>query len=99
MVGQLAASQLKTVIAKKLPIDVFNFETTDNFEKVKLDVGKYLSDTVYLGGSVDIGAKRERGENVWSGRIELQLTKSISLEAYAGDALSFGADAVWSRDF
>ncbi|MDP3158188.1 MAG: translocation/assembly module TamB domain-containing protein [Archangium sp.] len=99
VVGQLAASQLKTVIAKKLPIDVFNFDTSDNFEKVKLDVGKYLSDTVYLGGSVDIGAKRERGENVWAGRLELQLTKSISLEAYAGDALSFGADAMWSRDF
>lgn len=99
VVGQLAASQLKTVIAKKLPIDVFNFDTSDNFEKLKLDVGKYLSDTVYLGGSVDIGAKRERGENVWAGRLELQLTKSISLEAYAGDALSFGADAVWSRDF
>jgi len=99
VVGQLAASQLKTVIAKKLPIDVFNFDTTDNFEKVKLDVGKYLSDVVYLGGSVDIGAKRERGENVWSGRIELQVTKGVSLEAYAGDALSFGADAMWSRDF
>ena len=99
VVGQLAASQLKTVIAKKLPIDVFNFDTTDNFEKVKLDVGKYLSDVVYLGGSVDIGAKRERGENVWAGRIELQVTKSVSLEAYAGDALSFGADAMWSRDF
>ena len=99
VVGQLAATQLKTVIAKKLPIDVFNFDTSDNFEKLKLDVGKYLSDTVYLGGSVDIGAKRERGENVWAGRLELQLTKSISLEAYAGDALSFGADAMWSRDF
>jgi translocation and assembly module TamB len=99
VVGQLAASQLKTVIAKKLPIDVFNFDTSDNFEKFKLDVGKYLSDTVYLGGSVDIGARRERGENVWAGRLELQLTKSISLEAYAGDALSFGADAMWSRDF
>lgn len=99
VVGQLAASQLKTVIAKKLPIDVFNFDTSDNFEKVKLDVGKYLSDIVYLGASVDIGAKRERGENVWAGRLELQVTKSISLEAYAGDALSFGADAMWSRDF
>ena len=99
VVGQLAATQLKTVIAKKLPIDVFNFDTSDNFEKVKLDVGKYLSDVVYLGGSVDIGAKRERGENVWAGRIELQVTKSVSLEAYAGDALSFGADAMWSREF
>jgi autotransporter translocation and assembly factor TamB len=99
VVGQLAASQLKTVIAKKLPIDVFNFDTSDNFEKFKLDVGKYLSDTIYLGGSVDIGARRERGENVWAGRIELQVTRQISLEAYAGDALSFGADAMWSRDF
>ena len=99
VVGQLAASQLKTVIAKKLPIDVFNFDTTDNLEKVKLDVGKYLSDTLYLGASVDIGAKRERGENVWAGRLELQVSKSVTLEAYAGDALSFGADAMWSRDF
>lgn len=99
VVGQFATNFLKTGLAKALPIDVFNFESSDNFEKVKLDVGKYLSDSVYLGGSVNIGARRERGENTWAGRIELQLTRSVSLEAYAGDALSFGADAVWSKDF
>ncbi|HEY1086349.1 MAG TPA: translocation/assembly module TamB domain-containing protein, partial [Archangium sp.] len=99
VVGQFATNFLKTGLAKALPIDVFNFDTSDNFEKVKLDVGKYLSDSVYLGGSINIGAKRERGENTWAGRIELQVTRSVSLEAYAGDALSFGADAVWSKDF
>ncbi|MFT3711810.1 MAG: translocation/assembly module TamB domain-containing protein [Archangium sp.] len=99
VVGQLAASQLKTVIAKKVPIDVFNFETSDNFDKVKLDVGKYIGDSVYVGATVNIGARRERGENTWAGRLELQMTRSVTLEAYAGDALSFGADAVWSQDF
>lgn len=99
VVGQLASSQIKAAMAKALPIDVFNFETSDNFEKFKLDVGKYLSDSVYLGGSLNIGARRDRGENVWSGRLELQVTRAVSLEAYAGDALSFGADAMWSRDF
>lgn len=99
VVGQLAASQLKTVIAKKLPLDLFNFETDDDFQRVKLDIGWYLSDTLFLGGSVHVGAKRERGENVFSSRLEFQMTRAVTLEAYAGDALSFGADAVWSRDF
>ncbi|MBL8910462.1 MAG: translocation/assembly module TamB domain-containing protein [Archangium sp.] len=99
VVGQLAASQLKTVIAKKVPIDVFNFETSDNFEKVKLDVGKYIGDSVYVGATVNIGARRDRGENAFAGRLELQMSRSVTLEAYAGDALSFGADAVWSQDF
>jgi translocation and assembly module TamB len=99
VVGQLAASQLKTVIAKKLPLDLFNFETDDDFQRVKLDIGWYLSDTLFLGGSVHVGAKRERGENVFSSRLEFQMTRAVTLEAYADDALSFGADAVWSRDF
>ncbi len=99
VVGQLAASQLKTVIAKKLPLDLFNFETSDDLQRVKFDIGWYLSDTLFLGGSVQVGAKRERGENVFSSRLEFQMTRSVTLEAYAGDALSFGADAVWTRDF
>jgi translocation and assembly module TamB len=99
VVGQLAASQLKTVLAKKVPIDVFNFETSDNFDKVRLDVGKYLGDSLYLGATVNIGARRDRGENAFAGRLEWQMSRSVSLEAYAGDALSFGADAVWSQDY
>lgn len=99
VVGQLATSQLKTAISKKLPLDVFNFETSDKLDQFKLDVGKYLSDTVYIGYTANIGARRERGENVNAGRLEWQMTRSVSLEVYAGDALAFGADAVWTRDF
>ncbi|MGV3620368.1 MAG: translocation/assembly module TamB domain-containing protein [Archangium sp.] len=99
VVGQLAASQLKNVIAKKLPLDVLNFETSDEFRNVKLDVGWYLNDSLYLGGTLNVGAKRERGESMWGGRLEYQMTRTISLETYAGDAPSYGADAVFQRDF
>lgn len=99
VVGQLAASQLKTVIAKKLPLDVLNFETGDEFKNVKLDVGWYLNDVLYLGGTMNIGANRDRGENVWGGRLEWQMTRTLSLEGYAGDAPSYGADVMFSREF
>jgi translocation and assembly module TamB len=99
VVGQFVTSKAKTVLAKALPIDVLNFETSDDLQRLKVDVGKYLSDSLYLGGSANIGADRNRGENVFSGRLEYQVTKSVAIEAYAGDALSFGVDAVWSRDF
>ena len=99
VVGQLAASQLKNVIAKKLPLDVLNFETSDEFRNVKLDVGWYLNDSLYLGGTLNVGAKRERGESMWGGRLEYQMTRTISLETYAGDAPSYGVDAVFQRDF
>jgi translocation and assembly module TamB len=99
VVGQLAASQLKTVLAKKLPIDVLNFEASDNFNKLKFDVGKYLSDSVYLGVTAQTGANTTRGENPWAGRLEYQMSRSWSVEAYAGTAPAAGADVVWSRDF
>lgn len=99
VVGQLAASQLKTVIAKKLPLDVLNFETGDEFKNVKLDIGWYLNDVLYLGGTMNIGANRDRGENVWGGRLEFQMTRTLSLEAYAGDAPSYGGDVMFSREF
>lgn len=99
VVGQLAASQLKTVIAKKLPLDVLNFETSDELRNVKLDVGWYLNDDLYLGGTMNIGANRERGESVWGGRLEYQMTRTLSLEAAAGDAPSYAGDVVFARDF
>ncbi len=99
VVGQLAASQLKTALAKKLPIDVLNFEAADNFQRIKFDVGKYLSDRLYLGFSAQTGANVARGENPWAGRLELQMSRSVSLEVFAGTAPAAGGDVVWSRDF
>jgi autotransporter translocation and assembly factor TamB len=87
------------MLKKKLPIDVLNFEALDNFQNFKFDVGKYLSDSVYLGVTAQTGANPARGENPWAGRLELQMSKSWSLEAYAGTAPAAGADVIWSRDF
>lgn len=99
VVGQLAASQLRNVLAKKLPIDVLNFESSDNFQKIKVDVGKYLTDTVYLGFTAQTGANKSKGENQVAGRLEWQMTRGWSLEVTGGDAPAGSADFVWSRDF
>jgi translocation and assembly module TamB len=99
VIGQYLTSKARTVVAKSIPIDVVNFETSDDLQRFKVDVGKYLSDNLYLGASANFGADRTRGENVVTGRLEYQVTRSVSLEGYAGDALSFGVDALWSRDF
>lgn len=99
VVGQLAAAQLKTALARKLPIDVLSFETSEGFQKLKFDVGKYLSDTLYLGVSAQPGANPALGENAWAGRLEYQMTRQLSLEGYAGTAAAAGVDFVWSRDY
>jgi len=99
VVGQLAAAQLKTALARKLPIDVLSFETSDGFQKLKVDVGKYLSDTLYLGVSAQSGANPALGENPWAGRLEYQMTRQLSLEGYAGTAPAAGVEFVWSRDY
>lgn len=39
VVGQLAATQVKTMLAKKLPIDVLDFQASDNFTNLKFDLG------------------------------------------------------------
>jgi translocation and assembly module TamB len=99
VVGQLAASQLRNVLAKKLPIDVLNFETSENFSKVKVDLGKYLTDKLYLGFSASTTANKSKGENQFSGRLEWQVARGWSLEVTGGDAPAGSADVVWSRDF
>jgi translocation and assembly module TamB len=98
-VGQIAASQIKTVLAKNLPIDVLNFEAADNFQKLKFDVGKYLSDKFYLGVTAQTGAVVERGENPWAARLEYQMTPHWSVEGFAGTAPAAGLDLVWSTSF
>lgn len=99
VVGQIAAAQLKTALAKKLPIDVLSFEASENLQKLKFDVGKYLSDALYLGVSAQAGANPAQGENPWAGRLEYRLTRRLSLEAYGGTAPAAGLDLVWSREY
>lgn len=104
VIGSLAANQLKSALLKRLPIDivdVVSIETgSEGLESTRVEVGKYLSDSLYLGYVGQPGANKARGESVHTGRLELQVSKDVSLQASGGvDAPAFGADIVWSRDF
>jgi translocation and assembly module TamB len=100
VLGSLAASQLKTLVAKKLPLDVLSVESgKDGIQTAKVEAGTYLSDQVYLGYQLQLGADRSKAENVNALRIEYQISKSWSLEATAGDAPAGGAELVWGREY
>jgi len=99
VLGSLAANQLKGLISKKLPLDVLSVDTgSEGLQSTRVEVGKYLTDSIYLGYTFQPGANASRGENTHGGRLELQVSKDVCLEASAGNA-AFGADVVWSRDF
>jgi translocation and assembly module TamB len=100
--GAVAAAQVKTLLAKKVPIDVLNIEAADNFQSasdIKFDVGKYLSDSLFLGFSYQPGARPEKGESQYSGRLEYQISRAWTAEAWGGTAPAAGADLLWSRDY
>ncbi len=100
--GAVAAAQVKAILAKKLPIDVLNFEAAENFQSandIKFDVGKYLSDSLFLGFSYQPGARPEKGESQYAGRLEYQISRQWTAEAWGGTAPAAGADLLWSRDY
>jgi translocation and assembly module TamB len=98
-VGQFVASQVRSKLIKEVPIDVFNFEALDNFKNFKIEVGKYLSDTVFVGITGQTAADQSKGENAWTARLEWQLSRSVTLEAWGGTAPAAGLDVVWSADY
>lgn len=104
VVGSLAANQLKNALLKRLPIDIVDVVSIDTgsegLQSTRVEVGKYLSDSLYLGYVGQPGANKARGESVHTVRLEWQLSKDVSLEGTGGfDSPAFGADVVWSRDF
>ena len=99
VIGSAVLAQAKTIIAKNVPIDVLDFESGENFSGVKLNVGKYLTDTLFLGYSLNPGADSSKGENPHTVRLEYQMSRHWSLEAAAGTAPAAAADLIWTRDF
>ncbi|MBX7100337.1 MAG: translocation/assembly module TamB [Myxococcaceae bacterium] len=100
VVGSLAASQFKKVIAQRLPLDVLSIETgTEGLQRARVEAGTYLTDQLYLGYTLQVGADPRRGENTHSGKLEYQISRRWSFEAFAGDARALGADLVWTREY
>lgn len=100
LLGSVAASQLKTLVAKRLPLDVLSIESGEKgIEDASLEAGIYLSDRIYIGYQLNLGAQRAKGENGNAVKLEYQLSRSWSLDANAGDAPAVGAELVWARDY
>ncbi|MBK7857022.1 MAG: translocation/assembly module TamB domain-containing protein [Archangiaceae bacterium] len=99
VLGAFAASQLKGVLGKKLPLDVLSIEAgSDGLRGTRVEGGKYLTDQVYLGVEGRYGADPKKGENDFAAKLEYQFVPHWSVEAYGGNA-AYGADLVWSREY
>ncbi len=93
------ASQFKRLIPSKIPLDVSIEAGAEGFADASGQAGMYLTDDLYLGYQLRLRADPMRRENAHSFRLEYQLSPRWSLETQYGDALSGGADLIWSKDY
>jgi translocation and assembly module TamB len=99
VLGAFAAAQLRGVLGKKLPLDVLSIEAgSEGIRGTRVEGGKYLTDTVYLGVEGRYGADPKKGENDFAARLQWQFVPHWSLEAYGGNA-AYGGDVMWSREY
>ncbi len=100
VLGSVMASQLKTMLSNKLPLDVVSVEAGDEgLAGARLELGTYLSDDLYVGYTGQVGADPAKGENAHTGKVEYRIGRRWSLEAAYGDGRAGGADIVWSREY
>jgi len=104
VLGSVLASQAKKALAAKLPLDVLTIESGDEgLAGARLEVGKYLTDKLYLGYSGRLGTPQNqsttRRENANSVRLEYQFGPRWGVEAQYGDAQVGGADFIWSNEY
>jgi translocation and assembly module TamB len=104
VLGSLLASQARKALAAKLPLDVFSIEAgEEGLADARLEVGKYLTDELYLGYSGRLGTAQNqsstRRENANAVRLEYQFTPRWGVQVEYGDAQQGGADVIWSKDY
>ncbi|MBM7113491.1 translocation/assembly module TamB [Archangium primigenium] len=104
VLGSVLAAQAKKAISAKVPLDVLSIESGDEgLAGARLEVGKYLTDKLYLGYSGRIGTPQNqsttRRENANSVRLEYQFGPRWGVEAQYGDAQVGGADLLWSNEY
>lgn len=98
--GSLAANQLKSVLASKLPLDVLSIQAGEGgLTGTKLEAGTYVTDRIYIGYTARINARPDLGQNANEVRVDYQISPRWYLEATYGDARAGGADLIWSRDY
>lgn len=103
VVGSFLAGQLQNTLAKTLPIDTISVET-GNEGQIRAEVGKYITDKIYVGYTRNFAAQTNPGslesqaQNVNEFTLQYQLSRRWQLEAVGGEAQS-GVDAIWQKDY
>ncbi|MGZ3459379.1 MAG: translocation/assembly module TamB domain-containing protein, partial [Archangium sp.] len=104
VLGSLVASQARKALAAKLPLDVLTIEAgEEGLAGARLEVGKYLTDQLYLGYSGRLSTppnqSTTRRENANAVRLEYQFSPHWSLQGEYGDYQVGGADVIWGKEY
>jgi translocation and assembly module TamB len=103
VVGSFLAGRLQNTLAKTLPIDTISVET-GNGGQIRAEVGKYITDKIYVGytrnfvAHTNSGSLESQAQNVNEFTLQYQLSQHWQLEAVGGEAQS-GLDAIWQKDY
>ena len=96
VLGGLLFGQVRKSLANVLPVDVLTIETGAGGSVSQASIGKYIGDRVFIG-------YRQRltpapGENTAEGRIEYEISRSLSGEATVGEKNS-DLSILYTKDF
>jgi translocation and assembly module TamB len=95
VLGSVLFGQLRKELASVLPVDVLTIETGASGVSMA-SVGKYIGDRVYIGYRQQFTPVQY--QNSSEGRIEYEISKSITAEATIGDRTK-DISVLWTKDF
>ena len=96
VLGSLLFGQVRNELAQVLPVDVLTIETGPQGVS-EASVGKYIGDRIYVGYRQRFVPPSEF-ENTWEGRLEYEISRSLTAEATVGDRNS-DVSVLYTRDF
>jgi translocation and assembly module TamB len=95
VLGSLLFGQVRKELASVLPVDVLTIETGSSGVS-EASVGKYIGDRIFIGYRQRLTTAPY--ENTSEGRIEYEISKSVSAEATVGDRNS-DLSVLYTHDF
>src|SRR5262249_29379623 len=91
--------QIQSQLRSALPIDVLSVQVGEGASPTttRIEVGKWLTDTVFLGYRARVNAPEN--ENANEADVEWRLGRRWLLDAFFGDRGVGSADVLWSKKF
>lgn len=104
LLSSLLVGQLRDVVARHLPFDVFKVDVGGEgynvFGQTRIEVGKYLMDNLYVSYSYQFGQRSgTRRVNANQIRVDYRFLGSFVVQTIFGDAGVGAIDLYWSRRF